>query len=130
MQSIKTLLIAGVASLMVGCAASSSIPVNSAPATTDKPTVFITKKDLPENVQYEVVGVVKANARVGYDAPVTLYPMLADEARKLGGNAVINVYSGKTIHLFSWAAPYAGGTAVKIKNVDEVKEVTDRLMKF
>lgn len=125
----KIALILCVGITLTGCANVSS--TNAEYVNSDQKAsgpVFITKSGLPDNVEYEVIGDVKANARAGYASVETLYPMLADEARKVGANAVINVYGGRTVHLFSWAAPYTGGTAIKVKNLDSLKTADGKFL--
>ena len=99
---------------------SSSAPQVAASEQTVGP-IFITQGKLPPDMEYEVIGPVKANARAGYDSVESLYPMLAEEARKTGANAVIDVYGGRTVSAFSWAAPFTGGNAVKVKDADSLK---------
>ena len=76
---------------------------------------------LPPDMEYEVVGTIKANARTGYDRVESLYPMLAEEARRAGANAVVEVYGGRTVSAFSWAAPFTGGNAVKVKDIEALR---------
>ncbi|GAB0152088.1 hypothetical protein MnBA_14880 [Marinobacterium sp. BA1] len=113
-----------IAITMSGCASvsSSSVPEVALSEQTIGP-IFITQTELPPEVEYEVIGQVKANARKGYDSVVTLYPLLAKEARKIGANAVIGVYGGRTVSAFSWASPYTGGMAVKVKNTDSLRSL-------
>ena len=109
---------------LTGCATVSSSTVDYVSVSEQtKGPIFITSTDLPEGLDYEVIGVVKANARQGYSGVQSLYPLLADEARKVGANAVINTYGGRAVSAFSWAAPYTGGTAIKIKNADKLKAI-------
>lgn len=107
-----------------GCASvsSSSAPEIALSEHTVGP-IFVTHIELPPEVEYEVIGQVKANARKGYDSVETLYPLLAEEARKIGANAVIGVYGGRTVSAFSWASPYTGGMAVKVKNDGSLKSL-------
>jgi len=108
-----------------GSVSSSSVPLAAVSEQTVGP-IFITQGKLPATVEYEVIGVVKANARKGYDSAVSLHPMLAEEARKVGANAVIEAYGGRTVAAFSWAAPFAGGTAVKVKDPDSLQGLDGR----
>lgn len=112
-----------------GCASvsSSSAPYVSLSEQTAG-AIFITQSGLPTDLEYEVIGLIKANARQGYDSAESLYPMLADEARKVGANAVINVYGGRAVSAFSWASPYTGGTAVKIKNTEALKKLNGKFL--
>jgi uncharacterized protein YbjQ (UPF0145 family) len=108
---------------LAGCASTSSSSASYVPlAEQTVGPIFVTQSDLPADLEYEVIGLIKANARQGYDSAESLYPMLVDEARKVGANAVIKVYGGRTVSAFSWAAPYAGGTAVKISNTEALEK--------
>lgn len=111
-------------SILSGCTSTSSSSTAYLPE--DKRfvgRVYLVTSQVPEELGYEVIGNIKANARQGYDSVETLYPLLAEEARKVGANAIINVKGGRTVAAFSWAAPFVGGTAIKI---DE----TENLVKF
>jgi|SRR5680860_307183 len=124
MNIIKLILVCFVIASLNGCSSvsSSSTPHVAASEQTSGP-IFITQSALPSEIEYEIVGQVKANARKGYDNVESLYPLLAEEARKIGANAVINAYGGRTVSAFSWASPYTGGTAVKVKNTDALKSL-------
>jgi uncharacterized protein YbjQ (UPF0145 family) len=105
-----------------GCGTVSSSSAPTLPiANQVKGPIYVTTAILPSDIQYTVIGKVKANARAGYDDAENLYPLLADEARKIGANAVISVYKGHSVSAFSWAAPYTGGTAIQIDNIEELK---------
>jgi len=112
-----------------GCASVSSSSTPYVPLSEQTVgSIFITQSDLPSEIEYEVIGLIKANARQGYDSVESLYPMLADEARKVGANAVIKVYGGKTVSAFSWASPYTGGTAVKVKDTEALKKLDGKFL--
>ena len=113
--------------IVVGCGtvSSSSAPVVAVNEQVTGP-IYITTDSLPADVDYIIIGTIKANARVGYDSAESLYPLLANEARKTGANAVIQVYNGRTVSAFSWGAPYTGGTAIKIKNIEDIKKYGGR----
>ncbi|MCG3864529.1 MULTISPECIES: hypothetical protein [unclassified Photobacterium] len=109
--------------IISGC---SNVSSSSVPAVSDnkktKGVIYITQESLPENIHYKVIGQVEANARYGYEHVVTLYPMLAAEAKSIGANAIINTHGGHRVALFSWAAPYTSGTAIKIDDIELLKK--------
>ena len=112
-----------------GCASVSSSSVSQVVVSEQTVgPIFITQGTLPSGIEYEIIGLVKANARKGYDNVESLYPLLALEARKVGANAVIEAYGGRTVSAFSWAAPFTGGTAVKVKNPESLKTVDGRFI--
>ena len=82
----------------------------------------MTTSSVPAEIGYEVIGHVKANARAGYDKVESLYPLLAEEARKVGANAVIDVHGGRAPSAFSWSAPFTGGKAIKIDNLEKLEQ--------
>ena len=120
-------LIAGlsVAGALAACAPKSSSTIangaTAGPAWEGK--VVVSQDALTSDVEHEVIGTVSAAAQGGYGSVDTLYPLLADEARKIGANGVISVKGGRKPALGSWAAPYASGTAIKISNPDDLKGV-------
>ncbi|WP_426357712.1 hypothetical protein ACPUVO_14815 [Pseudocolwellia sp. HL-MZ19] len=122
-MNVKLISCAALVSLFLsGCAsvASSSVPyVETGKQVTG--SIYMTTATVPESVGYTVIGHVKANDRQGYAKVESLYPMLAEEARKVGANAVINVQGGRTVAAFSWAAPFVGGTAIKIDDVSKLE---------
>jgi hypothetical protein len=106
---------------LTGCSTTaSSIVIGSAGPAWEGP-VFISQTAMPEGIEYKVIGTVQADAQVGYDAVVTLYPLLAAEARKIGANAVVNAKGGRRLTAFSWAAAYVIGTAVKVDDPQKLK---------
>ena len=113
-----------IALLLGGCAAtsSSSAPYVAFSEQTVGP-VFITQEELPADIAYDVIGQVQAKAKTGYSGARTLYPLLVEEARKVGANAVINVYGGRAWSGVSLAAPYTAGTAVKVKDTEALKTI-------
>ena len=86
--------------------------------------VYVSQETIPAGIPYKVVGTVSVDARAGYDRVATLYPLLAAEARKLGANAVINATGGRRVRVFSWAAPYVSGTAIRVEDPEKLKGLT------
>lgn len=108
------------AATLAACSAApkSSSTVNSEaaaePAWAGK--VVVSPAALPANVEHKVIGTVNAESTFGYAGVETLYPTLAEEARKMGANGVINVIGGRKVTFTSWSAAHASGTAVKVEN--------------
>lgn len=86
--------------------------------------VLVSQASIPAGVEYKVIGTVRANARAGYDSAVSLYPLLAQEAKKIGANAVINTKGGRRLTAFSWSAAYVSGTAIKVENAKKLKKIS------
>jgi uncharacterized protein YbjQ (UPF0145 family) len=83
--------------------------------------ILVSQAAIPSGIDYKVIGSVEADARVGYDSAASLYPLLAEEARKIGANAVVNAKGGRRLTAFSWSAAYVSGTAVKVEDVQQLK---------
>ncbi len=75
---------------VTGCSTSSSRALTGEPVVASSGPVFVTQAALPASIEYKIIGSVSAEANVGYESVPTLYPLLADEARKLGANAVMS----------------------------------------
>lgn len=123
--SLRALLALVFAVSVVGCTATSSSTVSpeakGLPAYTGK--VFVTEEALPPGLKYVEVGQVEADIKSGYDSGTDLYPLLADEARKLGATAVVEVGGGRRPTLLSWAAAFVYGKAIKVENLDELRKL-------
>ncbi|ASJ71971.1 hypothetical protein [Granulosicoccus antarcticus] len=117
MQSIYRFATVAFLSLtLASCASVSSSVPTAESGSSYAGKVLVTQSELPEGTSHTVLGTVKANARAGYGNVERLYPLLADEARALGANAVVGVEGGRMMSMWSWAAPTANGTAVRIDN--------------
>lgn len=109
--------------LAVTLAACSTTPKSSSTVNSDatgEPAwsgkVVVSENAIPEGVEHKVIGTVNAQTSFGYGSVDTVYPDLAEEARKIGANSVVNVNGGRKVTFFSWAAPHASGTAVKVED--------------
>jgi hypothetical protein len=86
---------------------------NKYPANHDK--VFVTEQSLPAGVDYDVIGTIEVG-KVWYGSSDNVVTSMADRARELGANAVIQVKTWHQPSGFSWAAPHGSGEAVRIKD--------------
>ena len=84
------------------------------PAHQDK--VFVTEQSLPAGVDYDVIGSIDVG-KVWYGSSDNVITSMADRARELGANAVIEVKTWHQPSGFSWAAPHGSGEAVHIKDM-------------
>lgn len=109
--------------LFVGCSERQTMPPPGATAVKSYPAhgkqVRIVRSDLPAGSNYEVLAMVKA-IEGGYGELATAERKLADDARSLGADAVINVKVWHAPRLGAWAAPHAEGLAVKITRPESV----------
>ncbi|MDB5913060.1 MAG: hypothetical protein JWP22_1735 [Ramlibacter sp.] len=110
--------------LLQGCATRSSSRALAPTEGVWSGPVLVSQTTIPAGIEYKVIGSVSADARAGYDRVVTLYPLLAAEARKLGANAVINATGGRRLTAFSWSAAYVSGTAVRVQDPEKLKALS------
>ncbi len=114
---LKTILVSAVCMVLAGCAARA---VNSA-ADRTKPVmphvepVCMLKSPLPSSILHTVVGNIDASKQF-YGGSDQLIPLMADEARKMGADVVVNMRTGQKMGMFAWARPYGSGTGVKLQN--------------
>jgi uncharacterized protein YbjQ (UPF0145 family) len=75
---------------------------------------------LPENIQLTVLGQVEESKELYvsdfYGSTDEILRLMADKARKMGAEAVINVSTHQRIGFWAWARPVGAGTAVKFAN--------------
>ena len=91
----------------------------SLPPHHDK--VFVTEERIPAGVDFTMVGTVETG-KAWYGSTDGLPGKLADLARQIGANVVIQVRTGHHVSTFSMASPYATGQAVLIRDVDALKK--------
>ena len=108
--------------MLAGCAAHSPmiikdttdthpINVSSLPAHQDK--VFVTEQGLPQNAGAQEIARIDVG-KIWYGASKSVLVSMADRARQLGANAVVQVKTWHQPSGFSWAAPHGSGTAVRV----------------
>jgi len=86
--------------------------------------VFITEEPVPEGMAHVVIGEIKANTReTRFSSAKGIYPLLADEARRVGANAVVNVEGGRRVDASAWTADFASGQAIRIDSVEALKSL-------
>jgi uncharacterized protein YbjQ (UPF0145 family) len=107
-----------------GCSAtSSSAAVDPSSPAWEGGAILVSTAEIPAGIEYKVMGSVQANARAGYKSATTLYPLLAAEARKIGGNAVVNVKKARRVKMLSWAAAEVSGIAVRVDDPQMLKDM-------
>ena len=112
---IKTVTVSALVLLVAGCAAQPAAvaPAKSA-AASDQPVCLI-KTAMPANVKHRVVGEVQS-AKEWYGSQTEIYPMLADEARRVGADVVASMTTAHRMGMLAWSRPVGSGTAVKLEN--------------
>lgn len=86
-------------------------------------SVFITEETLPGTIDYRVIAQIDVG-RVWYGSEKSVYGALAERARQLGADAVIQVDTWLQPSGWAWAAPHGRGKAVKILTGDAKKELS------
>ena len=119
-RQIRPILMAAV--FLTGCSAHSPFSVKSTTYTTPLSDtkyaphgnrVYVTAASLPASVKHEVLGQLEVG-KVWYGSSDNVLQSLADGARKLGADAVVEVKTWHQPSGWSWAAPHGSGKAVKI----------------
>ena len=75
--------------------------------------VFLTKESLLPGTEFEVIASIEVG-KVWYGSPRGVYKTMADRARKLGADAVIEISTWHQPAGFSWAAPQGSGKVIKL----------------
>lgn len=123
----KAIILAGIL-LFTGCSAHSPfIAKNTAdvttvsqsryPAHTNK--VLVTSQTLPESEKFEVLETIEVG-KVWYGSSKKVALSLAERARAIGADAVVDYKTWNQPSGFSWFAPHGSGKAVKILDKSSV----------
>ncbi len=114
---------------LTGCSAhspfilTSTTDVNQPSATRYAPhssRILVTSANLPATAKYEVLGQLEVG-KVWYGSSRNVLQSLADGARNLGADAVVEVKTWRQPSGWSWAAPHGSGMAVKITEPGSVE---------
>ena len=90
---------------------SKTLSAQKYPAHANK--IFITRADLPPSVKLEILESIEVG-RIWYGSSGAVEESMANRAREIGADAVIDVKTWHQPSGFSWAAPHGSGQAVKI----------------
>ena len=96
-----------------------STPVSEAnfPPHTEK--VFLTEQPLPSTVKFEPISTIDVG-KVWYGSSKSVYKSMAERARQLGANAVVQVKTWHQPAGYSWSAPHGSGQAIHVDDMDQV----------
>jgi hypothetical protein len=128
-SKIKIVMAAVFVFILLGCSAhnpfiiinttqSSPASNNQYPVYTGK--VFITEQSLPVSIEFDLISTVDVG-KVWYGSSNNVYTSMADKARALGANAIIQAKTWYQPSGFSWAAPHGSGQAIKIKDMNKLE---------
>jgi hypothetical protein len=85
--------------------------------------VFLTDMSLPPSLKYESIGKIDAG-KVTYSPTEGVLILMADESRKLGANAVINLKVWRQPAGWSWSAPHGSGEAIRVGDTNSLAGLT------
>jgi hypothetical protein len=121
--TMKTIISISMLAVLCGCSsphnafiitnqtAVHAVSTNSYPRHTKE--VFVTTESLPSSVKYELLEIIDVG-KVWYGSSRNVKESLADRARTIGADAVVDVKTWHQPSGWSWAAPHGSGKAVKI----------------
>ncbi len=94
---------------------------NSYPPHQDK--VFLTSEALPPGYKAEVIAKIEVG-KVWYGGARSVYESLANRARELGADVVVEIKTWHQPSGFAWVAPHGSGIAVKFDDKSVLEELT------
>ena len=126
--AIRVLTVA--AALLVGaCSAhnpfivsnrTSSSPASESKFSPHSDKVFFTQLSLPPAVTFEQISTIDVG-KVWYGSSKSVYKSMADRARQIGANAVVQVKTWHQPSGYSWSAPHGTGQAVHISDIHQLE---------
>ena len=78
--------------------------------------VFVTEQTLPPEIEFTLIGTIDVG-KIWYGASKNALDSMADKARELGANAIIQARTWHQPSGFSLSAPHGSGKAVWIKDI-------------
>jgi uncharacterized protein YbjQ (UPF0145 family) len=97
------------------------LTTNQYPAQTER--VFLTQMVWPKQLDGERLATIDVGT-VTTQSPYNAMRLLAENARKLGANAVFDVKVWQQEAGFSWQAPQCSGTAIRLANTNSLTGFT------
>lgn len=96
---------------------SQEVSINTYPTHTNK--VLITSGSLPAASKYEIIALIEVG-KVWYGSSKNVLSSMAERAREIGADAVIEVKTWRQPSGWSWAAPHGSGKAIKLLDASSV----------
>jgi hypothetical protein len=93
-----------------------SLPVTQTKYPAHNERVFITVQSLPSTIEFDLISTIDVG-KFWYGSSADVYPSMADRAREIGANAIIQTRTWKQPTGFSLAAPHGSGQAVRVKDI-------------
>ena len=105
---------------LAGCARTGT---NLGYAETQAPShaepVCLLKSPLPSAIMHKVLGRVESSKQF-YGGTEEIIVNMANEARRIGADAVVSMTAGQKMGMFAWARPVGIGMGVKLENRAEL----------
>ena len=95
-------------------------PVNEAKFPPHSDKVFFTEQPLPPTVNFELISTIDVG-KVWYGSGKSVYESMAERARQLGANAVVQVKTWRQPSGYSWSAPHGSGQAVRVDDIHQLE---------
>ena len=96
-----------------------SPPVSEAKFPPHSDKVFFTEQSLPSTVKFELISAIDVG-KVWYGSKERVYKTMAERARQLGANAVVEVKTRRQPSGYSWAAPHGSGQAIHVDDIHQL----------
>jgi hypothetical protein len=144
MNTSQTLcIIVALSGMLLGCASQSTTSASAEPRpqTTSAPTASTTPEvkasdsiigkpkvlivwgsTLPADIEYEVIGPVSVYKR-WFGGMSQAYPLLADKAREMGGNAVLEAHAWLSPAFPAQVAPHGKGIVIRVKDPAKLEKL-------
>jgi hypothetical protein len=138
-KSLALGIIVALSGLLPGCASQSTstapAAANSAPASSAseakgntapaaKPKVLMVwGSTLPADIEYEVIGPISVYKR-WFGGMGQAYPLLAERARELGGNAVLAAHAYLSPAFPANVAPHGKGIVIRVKDPAKLERLS------
>jgi len=107
-----------VALVLAGCAAKSTTKLVSKTQESfprHREPVCMLRSPLPSNIGYTAIGEVRGGKQT-YGSINEVLPVMADEAREIGADAIINLQTSHKMGAWAWARPTGSGIGVKLND--------------
>lgn len=96
-----------------------SSPVSEAEFPPHSDKVFFTQQSLPSTVKFEFISAIDVG-KVWYGSRKRVYTSMAERARQLGANAVVQVKTWHQPSGYAWIAPHGSGQAVHVDDIQQL----------
>ena len=96
-----------------------TVPVSDATFPPHSDQVFFTEQSLPSTVKFEPISTIDVG-KVWYGSSKSVFKSMAERARQLGANAVVQVKTWHQPSGYSWSAPHGSGQAIHVDDIHQL----------